>query len=53
MKKFCILRGKLALLTERSGRVSGKIWPFNKTLRNKLDMTLWTVWGKMEGIVWG
>lgn len=53
MKKFHILRRKLALLTETFEKVSGKIWPFSKTLRNKLDMTPWIVGGKMEGTVWG
>lgn len=29
------------------------IWPFSKTLSNKLDMMLWTVGGKMQSTVGG
>lgn len=31
------IRGGEASISNRSGRASGKVWPFSKTVRDKLD----------------
>lgn len=35
--KFRIRGGGEASISNRSGRASGKVWPFSKTVRDKLD----------------